>query len=87
MHKTDYKSFDKASELQILRSGKVQTTNSNTTLFLTSLDGKLLKTMLNNEAITEGEVNRSFSIAELPAGVYIYQLKGEANHFGKIVKQ
>lgn len=64
-----------------------QTTNSNTTLFLTSLDGRLVKTMLNNEAISEGEVNRSFSIADLPAGVYIYQLKGESNHFGKIVKQ
>lgn len=54
---------------------------------LYSLDGKTEKELMN-EIVSDGHCSRAFSVDELPAGVYLLQLKaGNASVTKKILKQ
>jgi hypothetical protein len=52
-----------------------------------SLDGKIAKELMN-EKLVPGNFNRSFSIDELPSGIYLVKLNaGDASVTQKIIKE
>ncbi len=56
-------------------------------LVLTDMYGKRVKLLLDNESISAGTSKRTFSITDLPSGIYLYQLKSKSvNCNGLITK-
>lgn len=61
--------------------------SSATSISLISLQGQEVKTLMNQESVSEGSFKRSFNVSGLAAGVYLLRLQiGNASVVSKVVK-